>query len=258
MPNWASTWGKRGEVAAKKVISEQNDTQIPIILGNPQVLSPCLQWFVKSDRWSNLLFGPELDRVLSFWAQASKNSTWWVSKESRKWPWSAWSGPCAAETDQPPAGNLSRSGWRIMGKPRFCRLKHEWIAHIANTIHRFRNLSRNQVIMFDINSLWVFAGQRSGAKPFSKCGSKVHLQNWAHLSTCRIAMVRFWKHKRNPIKSEWSSWVLLNIFSGSKLKKFAPDLWHGLIAARSLEFPALPNFQPPLKQHMQHLSIITC
>lgn len=84
---------------------------------------------------------------------------------------------------------------------------------------------------------------------FAKLGPPLHMQGI-------IAMVRFWKHKRNPIKSERSSWMLLG-FSGSELSKFAPDLWHGLIAARSLEFPALPNFQPPLKQHMKHLSTIT-
>lgn len=145
MPNWASNLRKYGESSESHAnrMTQQSQFQSWEILKfyppayndlSSQIVGPI---FFLDLNWT----------VLSFWAQASKNSGW-VSKESRKWPWSAWSGPCAAETDQPPAGDASRSGWRIMGKPRFCRLKHEWIAHIANTIHRFRNLSRNQVIMF--------------------------------------------------------------------------------------------------------------
>ncbi len=133
-----------------------------------------------------------------------------ASKESRKWPADRrGQSPCATETGNRHRPFVSRSGWRIMGKPRFCRLKHEWIAHIANTTHGFRNLSRNQVIIFDINSLWVFAGQRSGASHLANVVQKCICKIWPTSPHARHSCHgQVLKHKRNPISSQWSSWML--------------------------------------------------
>ena len=73
----------------------------------------------------------------------------------------------------------------------------------------FANLSRNQVIIFDINSLWVFAGQRSGASHLANVVQKCICKIWPTSPHARHnCHGQVLKHKRNPIRSQWSSWML--------------------------------------------------